>query len=57
MSAVQFSVSATNLLTFTKYSGYDPEVDSNRNGSLAFGHDYFGYPQSKSYNFGINVTF
>ncbi len=56
-SVIQLSVTGTNLWTLTNYSGYDPETDSQRNGSLAFGHDYFGYPQNVSYSFGVNLTF
>ncbi|MEM6842214.1 MAG: TonB-dependent receptor [Bacteroidota bacterium] len=54
-------VSAQNLLTFTDYEGYDPEVNyrssgatnSNRN----LGLDYASYPNAKSYTFGINLGF
>lgn len=52
-------VSAQNILTFTKYSGYDPEV-GNRNpsgSSLTNGIDYAVYPQPKGYQVGINVNF
>lgn len=38
-----------NLLTFTEYTGYDPEVDSN----LQLGV----YPNSKQYTVGIELTF
>lgn len=38
-----------NLLTITKYSGYDPEVDSN----LQLGN----YPNSKQFTFGVELTF
>lgn len=38
-----------NLLTVTKYQGYDPEVDSN----LQLGN----YPNTKQYTFGIELTF
>ena len=38
-----------NLLTFTNYTGYDPEVDSN----LQLGN----YPNSRQYSFGIELTF
>jgi hypothetical protein len=50
-------VSATNLLTITKYVGYDPEV-SNFNGNDAqIGVDYNNYPTAKTITFGINLTF
>jgi TonB-dependent starch-binding outer membrane protein SusC len=44
-----------NLLTFTKYTAYDPEV-SNSDPKLA-GIDVAGYPQSRMYTLGINVEF
>ncbi|UYQ91051.1 TonB-dependent receptor [Chitinophaga horti] len=53
--------SAQNLLTFTKYSGMDPELYTNDNvagyGDLAQGIDMGTYPQSRSFTFGIQVSF
>jgi TonB-linked SusC/RagA family outer membrane protein len=49
--------SAYNLYTWTKYSGYDPEVDTRRATPATPGVDYSAYPKSTSYNFGINLTF
>ncbi len=51
-------VSAQNILTFTKYTGYDPEV-GNRvpSQTLNNGIDYAVYPQPKAYQVGINVNF
>lgn len=46
-----------NLWTWTNYSGYDPEVDSMRSTPLTPGMDWCAYPRSRSYNFGLNVTF
>ncbi|GHS96750.1 SusC/RagA family TonB-linked outer membrane protein [Bacteroidia bacterium] len=40
---------ANNLLTFTKYKGYDPEV--------AGGTDSGVYPTSRSFTFGINISY
>ena len=40
---------ASNLLTFTKYTGYDPEVGG--------GVDYGNYPQSRTFMFGLNCDF
>ena len=52
-------VSAQNILTFTKYSGLDPEVGNRAPGasSLTNGIDYAVYPQPKAYQVGINVNF
>ena len=54
LSSLRFYVSAQNLLTLTKYSGYDPEVsfqDSNTN----IGLDYGSYPNVKSITIGVNI--
>jgi TonB-linked SusC/RagA family outer membrane protein len=51
-------VSAQNILTFTKYSGYDPEVGNRTpNISLTNGIDFFVYPQPKSFLVGIQANF
>jgi hypothetical protein len=44
-----------NLVTFTKYMGYDPEVSST-DPKLA-GIDVAGYPQSRMYTLGITLEF
>lgn len=48
--------SAQNLYTWTKYSGYDPEV-SVRNSALTPGFDYSAYPRARTITLGINTTF
>lgn len=48
--------SAQNLVTWSNYSGYDPEV-STKNTALTPGYDWSAYPRSRVYNFGINVVF
>jgi TonB-linked SusC/RagA family outer membrane protein len=56
LSHVKLYVSGQNLLTLTKYRGYDPEV--NYNGSnISAGFDYGSYPSAKSYTFGVKVIF
>lgn len=52
-------VSAQNILTFTKYTGYDPEVGNRAPGSssLTNGIDYAVYPQPKAYQVGIQANF
>ena len=51
-------VSAQNILTFTKYSGYDPEVGNRTpNSSLTNGIDFAVYPQPKAFQVGIQATF
>jgi hypothetical protein len=48
---------AENLLTFTKYSGFDPEVNQYGGSAIIQGIDWGTYPQSRSYVFGINLEF
>jgi TonB-linked SusC/RagA family outer membrane protein len=50
-------VSATNLFTFTKYSGNDPEVSSYTGNDAQLGSDFNNYPQSKIFNIGLNTSF
>lgn len=55
----QFRIYATayNLWLWTKYSGYDPEVDAVYSTPLTPGIDWSSYPRSKTFNFGFNLTF
>lgn len=58
LNKLRIYISAQNLLTFTKYSGWDPEVNSQGGAnSIAQGIDHFAYPTAKSYTFGINIGF
>ena len=50
-------VTGTNLFCLTKYSGYDPEVDTRRATPLTPGVDYSAYPKSTGFVAGINLTF
>lgn len=57
LSNVRFYATGYNLYTFTKYSGYDPEVNTYSNGGLTPGIDWGAYPSSISVVFGANITF
>lgn len=57
LSGLQVFVTGQNLLTFTKYTGYDPEVNAYGASSVALGVDYGTYPQSKTVIAGINISF
>ena len=50
-------VSGNNLLTFTKYTGYDPEVNSFNSSPQIRGIDAGGYPQARSFIGGVNINF
>ena len=54
---VRVYATGTNLFCLTKYSGYDPEVDTRRSTPLTPGVDYSAYPKSIGCVFGINLTF
>lgn len=43
-------MNASNLFTFTKFDGYDPEVGTD-------GRYYGGYPRLRKWSFGLNLTF
>ncbi len=57
MQKLRFYVTGTNLFCLTKYSGYDPEVDTRRTTPLTPGVDYAAYPKSIGWVVGANITF
>lgn len=56
VSNVRVYISSQNLLTFTKYKGWDPEIGS-KNTTLTNGIDYGQYPSARSFQFGLQVGF
>jgi TonB-dependent starch-binding outer membrane protein SusC len=52
MQKVRIYVSGYNLITFTKYTGYDPEI-----GGSSYGIDRGFYPQARSFQAGLSVGF
>lgn len=63
-SGARLSISAQNLLTFTNYSGLDPEVsyfggggESRGDDNIIIGHDFGNYPNLRSITFGLNLKF
>lgn len=50
LQTVRLYMSCQNLYTFTKYSGFDPEVGAN-------GVDLSTYPLTRTVSFGVNVKF
>lgn len=59
MDNIRLSVTGQNLFVITKYSGYDPEINTGTSvGDIqSFGIDYFSYPRSRTIVFGLNVAF
>lgn len=52
---VRLFASALNLFTFTKYTGYDPEINTTFAGAVQLGHDFYTPPQARTITFGINI--
>ncbi len=52
-------VTGSNLFLITKYTGYDPEVNTNAeyDGVPSLGMDYTGYPHARTFQFGVNAQF
>lgn len=55
---VRIGFIAKNLLTFSDYSGYDPEVlTSTETGSQSFAYDFMGYPNFRTFSGSIEFKF
>ncbi len=64
VKGLRIYVTAQNLLTFTKYSGLDPEMHTSDNinaetyrGDVAAGIDWGTYPSARSFIAGVNLNF
>ncbi len=58
LNNVRLYVTGQNLLTFTKYSGWDPEVNADDVVSnIALGYDFYSTPQAQTIMGGINIGF
>ena len=59
IKSARFFVNGQNLLLFTDYTGFDPEVDTDKklNGVPSAGIDYLAYPRAKTLSFGLNLNF
>lgn len=57
ISNLNVYVTGQNLLTWTKYSGLDPEVNAFSSSPGIIGVDYGTYPQVRTFIFGIKTTF
>jgi TonB-linked SusC/RagA family outer membrane protein len=56
LDRMRIFVQAQNLLTFTKYKGWDPEVSTDfLNDNITSGCDFYSAPQARSIVFGINI--
>ena len=57
ISHVRIYLAGQNLYTFTKYTGYDPEIGSNGQNVLQTGADFGRYPLARMFSVGINCKF
>ena len=57
LSRARLYVSAQNPFTFTKYLGYNPEVNSRPDSALSSGEDYGTYPLPRTTSVGLNLSF
>lgn len=54
MSNVRFYLTGVNLLTFTDYSGYDPEA---RRDDTGIGEEFYSAPPARTIALGVNLNF
>jgi TonB-dependent starch-binding outer membrane protein SusC len=57
IESLDLSFAANNVLLFTNYSGYDPEVNSFSFDPLRKGLDWQSFPNQKSFTFSLNLSF
>ncbi|MFD1143739.1 SusC/RagA family TonB-linked outer membrane protein [Larkinella insperata] len=57
MQAISVYLDATNLYTFTKYPGYDPEGSTTGDNIARSGIDFFAYPNPRTFTIGLRATF
>ena len=57
IKTVRLFVGAQNLVTITKYKGFDPDISTNGSSAVSQGLDLNSYPAYRTFNFGGKVTF
>jgi hypothetical protein len=62
LTKLRVYASVQNLFLSTKYTGYDPEVDTfnssyGSNSSFSQNLDFFAYPRPRTWNLGLSVGF
>ncbi len=57
LSGLSVYADVANLYTFTDYPGYDPESSTAGDNVVNSGLDYLTYPLSRTYTFGVKLTF
>ena len=57
LNSLRMYANIMNLYTFTNYSGYDPNVNTQDLNGLRPGYDLNSYPMAKTYMMGLSVNF
>lgn len=59
LKSARMFINGENLFVITGYSGFDPEVDTDKtlNGVPSAGMDYLAYPKAATVSLGLSVTF
>jgi hypothetical protein len=57
LSSTRLFVTGANLVTWTHYSGFNPDVSSLGIGNVNRGIDVGQYPLARSFTFGVNLTY
>jgi len=57
LSRARIYATTQNPFTFTKYSGYNPDVSSRPDNALSQGEDYGTYPLARTTSIGLNLSF
>jgi TonB-linked SusC/RagA family outer membrane protein len=63
LKGLRVYIGVQNLYTFTKYKGWDPEVNytgtgrSTQNTNIIQGYDFYTAPQARTYTLGVNLSF
>jgi hypothetical protein len=58
LTSTRFYLTGVNLLTFTKYTGWDPEVNTDASSTHKNqGVDFYAAPQIRNISIGLNVGF
>ena len=57
IASLRVYATVNNLATITSYTGYDPDVTSRRSDPLTPGVDFAAYPRSRTWVFGVNLSF
>ena len=57
VNAIRLALGVNNLYTFTRYTGFDPEINSYGDNPALFGVDLGGFPNSRTYTFTVKCNF